>query len=144
MQIRKKWLNQLKDFFNKHFWEYYLSSFYWWISLSCENHCNLMHTHNRDGEKSSGQATQFSIWTVWATDRTSAQPYVNLSMLSCNSLKFQPQGPYDLTNMEYTLQRYYTENSKRIFPKKELRGHSPNSYTHTFCVRFIYSHHRGR
>jgi hypothetical protein len=29
-----------------------------------------------------------------------------------------------------TLQRYYTENSKHIFPEKELRGHSPNSYIH--------------
>ncbi len=28
------------------------------------------------------------------------------------------------------LQRYYTENSKLIFPEKELRGHSPNSYIH--------------
>jgi hypothetical protein len=29
MQIRKKWLNQLKNFFNKHFKEYYLESFCW-------------------------------------------------------------------------------------------------------------------
>ncbi len=29
-----------------------------------------------------------------------------------------------------SLQRYYTENSKHIFPEKELRGHSPNSYIH--------------
>jgi hypothetical protein len=28
MQIRKKWLNQLKNFFNKHFKEYYLASFF--------------------------------------------------------------------------------------------------------------------
>jgi hypothetical protein len=27
MQIRKKWLNQLKNLFNKHFKEYYLASF---------------------------------------------------------------------------------------------------------------------
>ncbi len=45
MQIRKKWLNQLKNFFNKHFWEYYLASFCWWISSSCENHCTLMFTY---------------------------------------------------------------------------------------------------
>ena len=45
MQIRKKWLNQLKNFFNKHFCEYYLASFCWWISSSCENHCTLMHIH---------------------------------------------------------------------------------------------------
>ncbi len=42
MQIRKKWLNQLKNFFNKHFKEYYLASFCWWIPSSCENHCTLM------------------------------------------------------------------------------------------------------
>ncbi len=41
MQICKKWLNQLKNFFNKHFFEYYLASFCWWISSSCENHCTL-------------------------------------------------------------------------------------------------------
>ena len=28
---------------NKHFWEYYLASFCWWISSSCENHCTLIH-----------------------------------------------------------------------------------------------------
>ncbi len=42
MQIRKKWLNQLKNFLNKHFWEYYLASFCWWISSSYENHCTLV------------------------------------------------------------------------------------------------------
>ncbi len=29
-----------------------------------------------------------------------------------------------------SLQRYYTENSKNIFPEMELRGHCPNSYNH--------------
>jgi hypothetical protein len=29
-------------FFNKHFWEYYLASFCWWISSSCENHCTVV------------------------------------------------------------------------------------------------------
>ncbi len=28
------------------------------------------------------------------------------------------------------LQRHNTENSKQIFPEKELRGHSSNSYIH--------------
>jgi hypothetical protein len=41
MQFRKKWLNQLKNFFNKHFKEYYLATFCYWIPSSCENHCNL-------------------------------------------------------------------------------------------------------
>jgi hypothetical protein len=44
MQIRKKWLNQLKKNFYKRFWEYYLASFCWWISSSCENHCTLGYT----------------------------------------------------------------------------------------------------
>ncbi len=43
-----------------------------------------MHAHNRDIEKSSGQATQFSIWTIWAMDRTSAQPQVNRAVILWN------------------------------------------------------------
>ncbi len=31
---------------------------------------------------------------------------------------------------EHALQRHSTENSKQIFPGKELRGYSPNSYIH--------------
>ncbi len=34
----------MKNFFNKHFKEYYLASFCWWIPSSCENHCNLLYT----------------------------------------------------------------------------------------------------
>ncbi len=35
-------------------------------------------------------------------------------------------------------QRYYTENWKHIFPEKELRGHSPNSYIHvSVCYLYI-------
>ncbi len=30
----------------------------------------------------------------------------------------------------FALQRHNTENSKQIFPEKELRGYSPNSYIH--------------
>ncbi len=44
-----------------------------------------MHTNNMDREKSSGQAIQFNVWTIWAMDRTSAQPQVNLSLLHGNS-----------------------------------------------------------
>jgi hypothetical protein len=29
-----------------------------------------------------------------------------------------------------TLQRHYTENSKHIFPEKELRGLTPHFYIH--------------
>ena len=46
MQIRKKWLNQLKNIFYKHFIEYYLASFCWWIPSSCENHCTLLHNQS--------------------------------------------------------------------------------------------------
>jgi hypothetical protein len=31
---------------------------------------------------------------------------------------------------ERAMQKHNTENSKQIFPEKELRGHSPNSYIH--------------
>ena len=34
------------------------------------------------------------------------------------------------------LQRDNTENLKQIFPEKELRGHSPNSYTHVSVSDF--------
>jgi hypothetical protein len=30
----------------------------------------------------------------------------------------------------WELQRHNKENSKQIFPEKELRGHNPNSYIH--------------
>ncbi len=43
MQIRKKWLNQLKNFFSKHFKEYYLAFLCWSIPSSCENHCTLLY-----------------------------------------------------------------------------------------------------
>jgi hypothetical protein len=35
------------------------------------------------------------------------------------------------------LQRTSTENSKQIFPEKELRGHSPNFHIHVF-VSYLY------
>ena len=39
---------------------------------------------------------------------------------------------------ETTLQRHCTENSKQIFPEKELRGLSPNSYIHvSLCDVYI-------
>jgi hypothetical protein len=33
-------------------------------------------------------------------------------------------------NTAPTLQKHNTENSKQIFPEKELRGHSPNFHFH--------------
>ncbi len=48
-----------------------------------------MHTHNRNREKSSGQATQ-NYLNHMSQDRTSAQPQANLSLLRNNSLNFQP------------------------------------------------------
>jgi hypothetical protein len=38
-----------------------------------------------------------------------------------------------------TLQRHNTENSKQIFPEKELRGHSPNFYIYV-SVGDLYIH----
>ncbi len=35
-----------------------------------------------------------------------------------------------VVNTTYSLQRYYTENSKQIFPEMKLRGLIPNSYIH--------------
>jgi hypothetical protein len=35
-----------------------------------------------------------------------------------------------LCSFHHTLQRHNTENSKQIFPEKELRGYSPSSYIH--------------
>ncbi len=40
----KTWA-QLHSSVHKHFKEYYLASFCWWIPSSCENHCNLVHIH---------------------------------------------------------------------------------------------------
>jgi hypothetical protein len=37
---------------------------------------------------------------------------------------------YLRTVSRYTAKNQYTENSKQIFPKKKLRGHSPNFYNH--------------
>ncbi len=34
----------------------------------------------------------------------------------------------------YTLQRTKAENSKQIFPEKELRGHSPNFHIHVSVI----------
>jgi hypothetical protein len=41
----------------------------------------------------------------------------------------------------FALQRHNTENSKQIFPGKELRGYSPNSYIyiHVSSDRSAYS-----
>jgi hypothetical protein len=46
-----------------------------------------MHTHNREIEKSSGQAAQFIFekYENIIVDRSSAQPRVNLSLLCSNS-----------------------------------------------------------
>ncbi len=52
-----------------------------------------------------------------------------------SNLNVKPAGTERLGNMleeetSYTLQRHNTENSKQIFPEKELHGHSTNSYIH--------------
>ncbi len=45
--------------------------------------------------------------------------------------------PYTLCN-KCALQRTNTENSKQIFPEKELRGHSPDFDIHV-CVTDLYN-----
>ncbi len=42
-----------------------------------------------------------------------------------------------LLKAAYAQQRANTENSKQIFPEKELRGHSPNFHIHV-SVRDLY------
>jgi hypothetical protein len=44
-----------------------------------------------------------------------------------------------LANLSWysTRQRHNTKNSKQIFPGKELRGYSPNSYIH-ISVSYLY------
>jgi hypothetical protein len=43
---------------------------------------------------------------------------------------------YDIST---ALQRYYTENSKHIFPEKELRGHNPIATFMFHCAIYIFS-----
>ncbi len=50
-----------------------------WNLRSCHLRTDLrqrpsMQTHNRDVEKTLGQASQFNIWTIWSMDRTSGEP----------------------------------------------------------------------
>jgi hypothetical protein len=40
------------------------------------------------------------------------------------------QSLFKIHTRSHALQRHNTENSKQIFPEKELRGHSSNSYIH--------------
>jgi len=37
---------------------------------------------------------------------------------------------YSSETVQSTLQRHNIENSKKIFPEKELHGHSPNFHIH--------------
>ncbi len=47
------------------------------------------------------------------------------SRVAARSALVQVSGPLFIT-----LQRHNTEDSKEIFPEKELRGHSPNLHKH--------------
>ncbi len=47
---------------------------------------------------------------------------------------------YGERTYQHALQTTNTENSKQIFPEKELSGHRHNF--HILCERFIYSHDR--
>ncbi len=52
-----------------------------------------------------------------------------LQTVCCASLQFHPIIEH-LSKPERTLQRHNTENSKHIFPDKELCGLSPNFHIH--------------
>jgi hypothetical protein len=78
MQIRKKWFNHLKNFFNKHFTEYYLASFCWWIPSSCENHCNLLSiTNNEITQNSKSEPKKFSILCTFKSPESTAAFFCN-------------------------------------------------------------------
>ncbi len=53
-----------------------------------------------------------------------------LNSMSWPSPFKEGQGKYACGILVPTLQRHNTENSKQIFPEKELPGYSPNSYIH--------------
>jgi hypothetical protein len=44
---------------------------------------------------------------------------------------------YNSKVLHCTLQRHNTKNSKQIFPEKELRGYSLNSYIHVSVSDFF-------
>jgi hypothetical protein len=46
--------------------------------------------------------------------------------------------PTSLLGLSPKQQRHNTENSKQIFPRKELRGYSPNSYIHVSVSDFYF------
>ncbi len=82
MKIRKKWLNQLKNFFNKHFKEYYLASFCLWIPSSCEKHCNLLRTpltHKTHKNTQEHPTTENNTQQQYTT----ALRYIKLPMSRC-------------------------------------------------------------
>jgi hypothetical protein len=48
-----------------------------------------------------------------------------------------------LARLRGALQRHITENSKQLFPGKELRSYSPNSYIHVSVSElYVYSSDR--
>jgi hypothetical protein len=59
----------IEKLFNKHFWEYYLTSFCWWISSSCENHCILKNIRNMFKQITSMNAKSSTYGDMWKTDR---------------------------------------------------------------------------
>ncbi len=79
-----------------------------------------MHTHNRDIEKTSGQAAQFNMWTLWSMDRTSAQPQVNLSLLHSNEIPASVQSHACLV-------------LKQPKPRAKCRLYKP-SLSHNKCI----------
>jgi hypothetical protein len=50
--------------------------------------------------------------------------------------------PYLTSDFPGSLQRHNTGNLKQIFPEKELRGQSPNSYIHVSVSDLYIPHNR--
>ncbi len=82
------------------------------------------------------------VWWMWMTDLVHRErareeggvPTPSWTGTACTSPPTQPStsasGGLTLCSFEPALQWTNTENSKQIFPQKELRGHSPNFHIH--------------
>ncbi len=85
-------------------------------------------THIIETEKSSGQASQFNIWTIGAMDRTSAQPQVNLTLLRKISAQGNP-APQFLYPVSF-----YSKNTLK-FSRRAVKYK-----THFFLETAFYEH----
>jgi hypothetical protein len=79
-----------------------------------------------------------SVWTgvMAGAHLLSQAPLISILLFSNILYSLAEHGPGYIISGRWlsspgpTLQRHNTKNLKQIFPEKELRGHSPNSYIH--------------